>query len=129
MTDDYFLIEDRLGPAEAMSSAQAPLQIPSMEEGGRCHLGLCSALGATVVVLGLDLGQVLELDLLVEQQATHLGQPLPPRFGLLHTLSLRSHPAANINRIASCHCCCRFALLVKCNAFEVAVSPEFRSRC
>lgn len=54
------------------------------------HLGAGSLLGAPVVVLGLDLGQVLQLGLLVEQQAAHLGQVLPPPLGLLHALSL--HP-------------------------------------
>ena len=45
----------------------------------RGHLGAGGLLGAAVVVLGLDLGQVLELGLLVEEQAAHLGQMVPPR--------------------------------------------------
>ena len=56
------------------------------------YLGAGSLLGAAVVVLGLDLGQVLQLGLLVEQQAAHLGQVVPPPLGLLDALSL--HPGA-----------------------------------
>ena len=54
------------------------------------HLGAGGLLRAAVVVLGLDLGQVLELGLLVEQQAAHLGQVVPPRARLLRALPLRA---------------------------------------
>ena len=54
------------------------------------HLGAGGLLCAPVVILGLDLGQVLELGLLVEQQAVHLGQIVPPPPRLLHALSLQA---------------------------------------